>query len=439
MPFVQSVDACLGDRIGADGLSLSDYRSGLGQVESGLEWLRQQHASNALPLLRLPKRTDDILEIRAAVARILPGAKDVVFLGTGGSGLGGQTLAQVGGWGLPGSVLTLQGPRVHFLDNLDPLSMEAVLAALDISTARFVVTSKSGGTGETTMQALAVLDLMIARGLKNEIGQRMLGITEPAVPGRINGLRQLLEHFSVPILDHDPNIGGRYSALTAVGLVPALMMGVDIDALRAGAQQVLSPVLAGADARDIPAAIGAVVGVGLAETKGKTQTVLMGYADRLERFSAWYVQLWGESLGKNGRGTTPIKALGPVDQHSQLQLFLAGPRDKLFTVITVEGRGRGPRMNAELAALANQSDFSGKTIGDLVAAQGRATADTFANNGLPVRTIAAAKLDARAIGALMMHFFLETMLAGHLMGVDPFDQPAVEEGKILAKRYLSGG
>ena len=280
---------------------------------------------------------------------------------------------------------------------------------------------------------------MIARGLKSEIGQRMLGITEPAVPGRVNGLRQLLEHFNVPILDHDPNIGGRYSALTAVGLVPALMMGVDIDALRAGAQQVLSPVLAGADARDIPAAIGAVVGVELAETRGKSQTVLMGYADRLERFSAWYVQLWGESLGKNGRGTTPIKALGPVDQHSQLQLFLAGPRDKLFTVMTVEGRGRGPRMNAELAALANQSDFSGKTIGDLVAAQGRATADTFANNGLPVRTISAQKLDARTIGALMMHFFLETMLAGHLMGVDPFDQPAVEEGKILAKRYLSGG
>ena len=165
---------------------------------------------------------------------------------------------------------------------------------------------------------------------------------------------------------------------------------------------------------------------------------MMAYADRLDRFTKWYVQLWAESLGKDGKGTTPIAALGPVDQHSQLQLYIAGPRDKLFTIITVGAAGRGPRIDAELAKLAGEPGLGGKTIGDLVAAQGRATAETLAKNGCPVRTIHSTQLDEAALGELLMHFMLETIIAAHLLGVDPFDQPAVEEGKVLAKQYLAG-
>ncbi len=150
------------------------------------------------------------------------------------------------------------------------------------------------------------------------------------------------------------------------------------------------------------------------------------------------MQLWAESLGKDGKGTTPLAALGPVDQHSQLQLFMAGPRDKFFTVITLAGVGRGTRMDAELAKVAGEPGLAGKTIGDLVAAQGRATAETLAKNGCPVRTIHLDKLDETSLGELLMHFMLETIIAAHLFGVDPFDQPAVEEGKVLAKRYLTG-
>jgi glucose-6-phosphate isomerase len=166
---------------------------------------------------------------------------------------------------------------------------------------------------------------------------------------------------------------------------------------------------------------------------------MMAYADRLERFTRWYVQLWAESLGKNGKGTTPIGALGPVDQHSQLQLYIAGPRDKLFTIVTASPASRGPRMSVDLAKLAGEPEFSGKAIGDLVAAQGRATAETLARNGCPVRTIHLERVDERHMGELLMHFMLETIIAAHLMGVDPFDQPAVEEGKVLAKKYLAGG
>ena len=164
----------------------------------------------------------------------------------------------------------------------------------------------------------------------------------------------------------------------------------------------------------------------------------MAYADRLERFTHWYVQLWAESLGKNGKGTTPVAALGPVDQHSQQQLFLAGPRDKLVTVITTDTAGNGPKITAKYASLAGEEGLSGKTIGDLVAAQGRAMVETFAKNGVAVRTLHVAKLDETSMGELLMHFMLETIITAHLLGIDPFDQPAVEEAKVLAKKYLAG-
>ena len=266
------------------------------------------------------------------------------------------------------------------------------------------------------------------------------GLTEPAKSGKRNGLRDLLAAHKVAMLDHDTGVGGRYSALTNVGLLPAAALGLDIArdprgrgrGARAGAGRKISGRGAGRRRRG-------AWPIALAESKGKTISVMMAYADRLEKFVKWYVQLWAESLGKDGKGTTPVGALGPVDQHSQLQLFIAGPRDKLFTVITTAMAGKGPRIDGELAKLAGEEGFGGKTIGDLVAAQGRATIETLARNGCPVRSIHIETLDAFTLGELLMHFMLETIIAAHLLGVDPYDQPAVEEGKILAKRYLIGG
>jgi glucose-6-phosphate isomerase len=275
--------------------------------------------------------------------------------------------------------------------------------------------------------------------LQTRIPDLFLGISEPAKSGKKNGLRDLLGKFRVPMLDHDPGVGGRYSALTNVGLLPAAMLGLDVGAIREGAGLALAPVLAKKPAAQVPAALGAALSIALAESKGKSISVLLAYCDRLQRLTHWYVQLWAESLGKNGKGTTPIAALGPVDQHSQLQLFIAGPRDKLFTVVTVGATGQGPRIDGELAKLAGEPGFSGKTIGDLVAAEGRATAETLAKNGCPVRTIHIDRLDEESLGELMMHFMLETIIAAHLLGIDAFDQPAVEEGKVLAKKYLTAG
>jgi glucose-6-phosphate isomerase len=215
------------------------------------------------------------------------------------------------------------------------------------------------------------------------------------------------------------------------------MLGLDVAAIREGASLALAPVLAKKPAAQVPAAVGAALSVALAEHTGKSISVLMAYCDRLQRFTHWYVQLWAESLGKNGKGTTPLAALGPVDQHSQLQLFIGGPRDKQFIVITIDGKGLGPRIDGELAKLAGEPGLAGKSVGDLVGAEGRATAETLAKNGCPVRTIHMSRLDEETLGQLMMQFMLETIIAAHLLGVDAFDQPAVEEGKVLAKKYLA--
>ena len=174
----------------------------------------------------------------------------------------------------------------------------------------------------------------------------------------------------------------------------------------------------------------------LAKERGVKVSVMLPYSDRLSRFAAWYVQLWGESLGKKGEGTTPVAALGPVDQHSQLQLYLDGAPQHLITVIREACAGRGPRVTPALAKIARADYLSGRTAGDLVAAQQKAIPEALIAAKRPVRTIDIETLDERALGALMMHFMLETILAGHLLDVDPFDQPAVESGKIITRRYL---
>ena len=436
--IVQSIDLARESAIGSDGISDAALNAALARSESALDWLRARHADNGLRLLQLPAERDDIAALQAAAKGLTTGATDIVFLGTGGSSLGGQMLAQLAGYAVPGVGALRVGPRIHFMDNLDPLSFALLLARLPLATSRFVAISKSGGTGETLMQTAAALSACKAAGLQESIGGLFFGISEPAKPGKRNGLRDLLEPEGVAFLDHDTGVGGRFSALTNVGLLPAAILGLDVVALREGAAAALAPVLAGKPAHEVPSALGAALTITLAQQNGKTISAVMAYADRLEKFVKWYVQLWAESLGKDGNGTTPVGALGPVDQHSQLQLFIAGPRDKLFTVITTGVAGKGPAIDRDLAKRAGEPDFAGKTIGDLVAAQGRATAETLAKNGLPVRTFHLETIDEKSLGELMMHFMLETIIAAQLLGVDAFDQPAVEEGKILAKQYLAG-
>ena len=185
------------------------------------------------------------------------------------------------------------------------------------------------------------------------------------------------------MLDHHPGIGGRFSALTNVGLLAAIARGLDARAVRAGARSVVDALLATKTPGDFPPALGAAVAIGLARERGIRAQVMMPYSDRLGRFSAWFAQLWAESLGKNGQGTSPIACLGPVDQHSQLQLFMDGPREHMITVVRTPTAGTGPRISEELARSAGLDYLAGRTAGDLVAAQAQAVPQALGQGRTP--------------------------------------------------------
>ncbi|MEE8283601.1 MAG: glucose-6-phosphate isomerase, partial [Alphaproteobacteria bacterium] len=250
-------------------------------------------------------------------------------------------------------------------------------------------------------------------------------------------LRGLAGNLGLPILDHHAGIGGRFAALTNVGLVPAALAGLAPSKIRAGAGAVLGEMLDAATPGDAAPALGAALSVAIAEERGLTQTVLMPYLDRLVPFAAWYRQLWAESLGKEGKGTTPLAAQGTVDQHSQLQLWLDGPADKLFTLVCGHSAGSGPELKP-LGADGPELDWlRGRRLGDLLDAEQAATRDSLVARGHPVRVIEVDGADEVTLGALMMHFMLETILAADLLGVDPFGQPAVEAGKVLARQIMA--
>ena len=367
-------------------------------------------------------RTDDLEAARKVADALKKDASAIFVLGIGGSSLGGQALKDLAVGGKP---------EVQFFDNPDPVAYERALKTADLKTTRFVAISKSGGTPETLAQTLIAAEALKAAGGGKYLAHHFVVITEP----RDSALRKFAASIGCPVLDHPIGIGGRYSVLTVVGLLPALLMGLDAGALRAGARAVLER----ARSEKSPPALGAAQHWALAEHGELRESVLWCYSDRLKTFGPWWRQLWAESLGKDGKGTTPVAVLGPVDQHSQLQLFLGGPSGALYTLIDGATKGQGPVMPAADANTLGLSYLAGRRLGDLIDAEVRATAETLARRGRPVRRITVPTLDERALGALFMQYMLETILMGKLMDVDPFDQPAVEEGKVLARKYLEGG
>lgn len=439
--YRQSIAGCMDGAIGVHGLSEPLLNGYLERLAPHLDALRNDYASGALPLLRVSQDREDLAAARAALKVLSEGARTIVFLGTGGSSLGGQTLAQLAGWNLPGGADAAQRmrPRTRFFDNLDPVTLAGGIGILDLANTRFVVTSKSGGTAETLAQVIVALSAVKEAGLEAQIPKLFLGITEPSKPGKANGLRDLFSSLKIPMLEHHTGIGGRFSCLTNVGLMPAMARGLDPTAVREGADGVVQEMLSAASPRDFAPALGAATAVALSKERGIHTLVMMPYNDRLGRLSAWFVQLWAESLGKNGEGTSPIAALGPLDQHSQLQLYMDGPREHFLTVMRVACAGKGARIDPAYAALAGAQFMAGRTIGDVVDAQSKAVPEALAQAGRPVRTFDVDILNEKSLGSLLMHFMIETILAGRLLGLDPFDQPAVELAKILTRERLDAG
>jgi glucose-6-phosphate isomerase len=426
--YKQDVKACLSNVVGQNGLDEESYRQHLNTANDSLETLRKHYKSGSLPLLALPEKTDDLEVVEAIAERYSENFDDVIILGTGGSSLGGQAVSELA------SPAGASHPQLHFMNNIDSDSFDRIFQIITPARTGFIVNSKSGGTAETLTQFLYCLDVFRNQLDANSLNSHFTVITEPGD----RALRRLAEKWKIEIIDHDTGIGGRYSALSVVSLLPALIAGVDAYQIREGANAVLQDALSCSSSEECAAAQGAVINVALAKDKNIQTTVLMPYVDRLACFGLWFRQLWAESLGKNGKGTNPVRALGTVDQHSQLQLYLDGPRDKFFTTIFSSQKNTGGLIPAELADDPDLSFIAGKRMGDLMDAEQRATAATLIQHNCPTRVITIDTLDEKSLGALLMHFMLETIIAADLIGVDAFDQPAVEEGKILAKKYLSG-
>jgi len=430
MLYRHLTDTCLAAAIGDSGLSEDAFTRSLLAAAPAHDRLCQLVESGSLPFLSVAAGVDDLAPLRPLADDWRGRFRDVVVLGTGGSSLGGQTLYALcdQGFGPAGG-----GPRLHFLDNVDPHTLAALLGAIDLRHTGIIAISKSGGTAETMAQALILLPALAEAVGRDKVPAHALVITE-ATP---SPLKALAERYDLPCFDHDPGIGGRFSVLSLVGLLPAMIVGLDVDALRRGAHEVLRDTLTADRVEASAPAIGAAIAVALLHERQVSQSVLLTYNDRLATFGLWYRQLWAESLGKDGTGTTPIRAMGTADHHSQLQLYLAGPRDKMFTIVMPEGVGQGPVMDAEIARAVGSDSLAGHAFGDLLDAAARATAETLARNGRPVRLIRIASLDEATLGALSMHFMLETIVAADLLGVNAFDQPAVEEGKVLTREYLA--
>jgi glucose-6-phosphate isomerase len=443
MTPVHSIAACLSPAIGAHGLTPDELARWADRLGPRFERLKAEARDRSLPHVRMLYETADISAARAAYDRLVAGARTLVLFGTGGSSLGGQAIAQLGGWFIPGDdrIGKENRPRLRFYDNLDALSLVKGMEIMDLPKTRFLIISKSGATAETLAQTLTVMERLRAHGMEAEFPRLFLGITEPEKPGVHNPLRAVFTSLGIPILDHAPDIGGRFSVFTNVGLLPAFARGLDVEAFRAGGRAAVEAIHDAGHPADYAPALGAALAVGLAKERGVRAMVMLPYADRLLRFSHWYVQLWAESLGKNdAEGITPVAALGPVDQHSQLQLYLGGSPHHLTTIIRLAGHPEEdtPPMPADLARLAGAPWLGGRTAGDVVMAQTRTIGEAFVANQRPARIFDLPQLDEWTLGWLMMHFMLETILAADLLGVDAFDQPAVELGKRLARDYLAG-
>lgn len=414
------------DRLGAEG----DLQARFAEAHRRVE---ERRATGDLGFLDLPFDREGATRIAEVAESFGQWFEDVVVLGIGGSGLGAVALREallIPAWNERTDEEREYHPRLHIVDNPDPRSVEALFARVDARRALFVVISKSGSTAETMALYLVARERVSQVVEADKVRGHFLFITDPEQ----GALRQLAEVENIPTLPVPSNVGGRFSVLSSVGLLPAAICGIDIDELLAGAAEMVE-ACRGTRVLDNPAAALATV-LWTADTElGHPIHVLMAYADRLRAFTLWFQQLWAESLGKvrgDGHvGPTPLPAVGATDQHAQVQLFMEGPRDKIVVFLAVDPPADDVAVPSLHPDVQTMSYLGGATLGALLDAERRATAEALRRRSRPSVTLEVGSADARTLGALILLFELATVYAGALYGVDPLDQPGVELGKRL--------
>lgn len=401
--------------------------------------VRRQRAEGVLGFYDLVRVDEELLE---QILRFAEGVgqafESVAVLGIGGSALPVRAIqtALLGPfWNERDDESRAYYPRAYVLDNIDPATLGPFLRHVDLRRTLFNVVSKSGKTTETLAQFLVV-----RAALERELGEgwrRHVVITTD--PGE-GPLRRLAERESIAALPIPRNVGGRFSALSAVGLLPSALTGIDVRALRSGARRA-AEMCAADTLESNPAALFAAL-LYLADVRrGAHIHVFMPYSDRLKDAADWFAQLWAESLGKRSgdsgaaAGPTPVAALGATDQHSQLQLYMEGPRDKVVVFVTADEDGE----EVKIPAYGGEEEWaylSGHTLGEVLRAEQAATEEALARAGRMSLRIALPRVEAESLGALFMFLEMATVYAGGFYGVNPLDQPGVELGKRLTRERL---
>ena len=347
--------------------------------------------------------------------------KNFVVLGTGGSSLGTEAIIRA---------LHPVGSKIKFfiLENNDPDFFHQHIESWNAKETLFYVVSKSGGTPETISQFLVAAE-WIKQELQGKWKEHFVFCTDP----QKSELLDLSKKTNIDCLSVPSTVGGRFSVLTAVGLFPAAFAGLNIEKMIQGAQSLAHKL----EENTLDKNPSFQLAYRLTQMPQKI-TVSMPYSSLLYPFSRWFCQLWAESLGKNGKGLTPYPAIGTVDQHSQIQLYMEGPKDKVVSLIEVEKSKKALPLPSllEASGLKSFGLLENKTMEKLLRAELYATRDALTEAGIPNFTIKIKEINEESLGALFYFWEITTVYAGALFNIDPFTQPGVEAGKLLTKKYL---
>ncbi|MDP2166910.1 MAG: glucose-6-phosphate isomerase [Thermodesulfovibrionales bacterium] len=355
----------------------------------------------------------DTKDIKKAAEAVRGKYDNFILLGIGGSALGPKCIIEA----LSPMHNLKKSPKVFIYENVDPMTLNNILSVLDLKKTAVNVITKSGTTAET-MASFMILYERLKGSPEN-----FIATTDPEK----GNLRKLATELGFKTLPIPPDVGGRYSVLSPVGLLPAEIIGADSDELLRGAGD-MQKRCSGPDVWKNPAYLMGALLYLMDKEKGRKTDVLVPYSDRLKVMAEWFCQLWAESLGKQGLGLTPFPSLGTTDQHSQLQLWMEGPEDKVIVFIKVDDHGADIKI-PEVFKESGTGYLGGHSLAELINAEEESTELCLQRAGRPNMTIGVPSIDAYHLGQLFFFFEIATAFTGFLYGINPFDQPSVEEGK----------